>query len=311
MVVHEEEGAKIEFVVPTTLGIYKKQIKEFWKLYSDSPFGLIGLYLVIFFVIIAVSAPFLALYDPMASFTGDRFESMSLSHPLGTDRRGRDIFSQMVWGTQISLLIGIAAAFISVVIGTLFGVLAGYFGGWLDAILMRITDFFIQIPTLPLILVVLLLFRDLVWDVAGAGTMLLILVIGLLGWTGTARMVRSEILSLKERPFIEATKAIGAKDQHIIASHLLPNVFPLIFANAILTIVDSIIAEAGISFLGFGGDLWSWGKVLYEARVDSAVLTGAWWHFVPPGICIMLLALGFALISYSLNEVVNPRLRER
>lgn len=293
-----------EYLVPTRYMRYKIRFKRFWGLYTDSPFGLIGLYLVIFFLVIGIAPQIMAPYDPNTSFTGGRNAAPSNAHPLGTDRLGRDIFSQMIAGTQISLLIGLIAAFISVVIGTTFGIFAGYYGGLLDNLLMRITDFFIVLPQLPLMLVFVALF--------GPGVENLILIIGLLGWTGTSRMVRAESLSIKERAFIEATRAVGASDRHIISDHILPNVAPLVFANMILGVVNAIISESALSFLGFGvTGQWSWGRVLYEARRETAMLTGAWYHFIPPGICIMLVALGFALISFSLNEVLNPKLRER
>ncbi|PWI47874.1 ABC transporter permease [Candidatus Heimdallarchaeota archaeon B3_Heim] len=293
-----------KYSTPSLFKRYKIRFTRFWHLYTDSPFGMIGMFLVLLFVTMGVFAPILAPYDPNKTMVGERSDNPSASHPLGTDRLGRDIFSQMIYGAQISLLIGLSAAFISLVIGTLFGLVSGYYGGWIDIILMRITDFFIQLPTLPLMLVVVSLF--------GGGMENLILIIGLLGWTGTARIVRSETLSIKQRAFVEASKSVGAGNRHIISSHILPNVFPLIFANAILGVVNSIIAEAGLSFLGFGVvGSWSWGRVLYEAGRENAILLGAWWHFIPPGISIMLLALGFSLISFSLNEVLNPRLRER
>ncbi len=293
-----------KYSTPSIFKRYKIRFTRFWHLYTDSPFGMIGMFLVLLFVTMGVFAPILAPYDPNKTMVGERSDNPSASHPLGTDRLGRDIFSQMIYGAQISLLIGLSAAFISLFIGTLFGLISGYYGGWIDIILMRITDFFIQLPALPLMLVVVSLF--------GGGMENLILIIGLLGWTGTARIVRSETLSIKQRAFVEASKSVGAGNRHIISSHILPNVFPLIFANAILGVVNSIIAEAGLSFLGFGVvGSWSWGRVLYEAGRENAILLGAWWHFIPPGISIMLLALGFSLISFSLNEVLNPRLRER
>lgn len=300
------ESELSEYTYPSMLMRYKVRLTRFVKLYLDSNLGLIGLYIVLFFVILAVFAPSIAPYDPWKSDLENRYQDPSVLHPLGTDRVGRDILSQIIYGTQASLLIGICAAFISVVVGTLFGLLAGYYGGWIDTILMRLTDFFIQLPVLPLMLIIVSL------QLFGGGIVALIWVIGILGWTGTARMVRSETLSLKERAFIEATRSIGATDRYIIFIHILPNVFPLVFANMILSIVDAIIAEAGLSFLGFGApDTWSWGKVLHEAGKELAILKGAWWYWFTPGICIMLLALGFALISFGLNEIVNPRLRRR
>ena len=293
-----------KYMSPSLFKRYKIRFQRFWSLYSDSPFGMVGIFLVLIFVGMAVFAPLLAPYDPNKTMVGERSDTPSPSHPLGTDRLGRDIFSQMIYGAQISLLIGLSAAFLSLIIGTLVGILAGYYGGIIDLILMRITDFFIQLPALPLMLVVVALF--------GGGLQNLIIIIGFLGWTGTSRIVRSETLSVKQRAFVEASKSVGAGNRHIIISHILPNIFPLIFANAILSVVNSIIAEAGLSFLGFGVvGSWSWGRVLYEAGRENAILLGSMWHFIPPGLSIMLLALGFSLISFSLNEVLNPRLRER
>jgi peptide/nickel transport system permease protein len=293
-----------EYVYPSFFTRYKLRARHFLGLFIDSTFGLIGVYIVLFFVVLALFAPSLAPYDPNKSDLEARYQEPSVLHPLGTDRVGRDIMSQIIYGSQASLIIGLAAAFISVVIGSLFGLFAGYYGGWMDTLLMRTTDFFIQIPVFPLMLIMVALFGGTLEN--------LIFVIGILGWTGTARMVRSETLSLKERAFVEATRSIGATDRYIIFVHILPNVFPLVFANMTLRIVDAIISEAGLSFLGFGvADAWSWGRVLHEAQKELAMLKGAWWYWFVPGMCIMFLALGFALISFGLNEILNPRLRRR
>jgi peptide/nickel transport system permease protein len=310
-----------EYLVPSLYQRYKIRFKRMWDLYTDSPFGLIGLFLVLLFSTIAIFAPVLSPFNPNTSMVGGRNVAPSMSHPLGTNRVGQDIFSQLIHGTQVSLLVGLTAAFIAVIIGTLFGLIAGYYGGWLDTILMRTTDFFIQLPLLPLMLILLAfqnelndIFTTISFGVIGKlpSIIWIILVIGLLGWTGTARIIRSKTLSIKERAFIEATRSIGASNSHIIFSHILPNILPLVFANAILGVVDAIIAESGISFLGFGDmETWTWGRVLYEARFENVLITGAWWHFIPPGLCIMLLALGFSLISFSLNEILNPKLRQR
>lgn len=293
-----------EYIYPSFFTRYKLRFRHFLGLFIDSSFGLLGIYIVLFFITLALFASSLAPYNPNKSDLEARYQEPTVLHPLGTDRVGRDILSQIIYGSQASLVIGLTAAFISVVIGSLFGLLAGYYGGWIDTLLMRTTDFFIQIPVFPLMLIAVALF---------GGTMEnLILVIGLLGWTGTARMVRSETLSLKERAFVEATRSIGATDRYIIFIHILPNVFPLVFANMTLNIVDAIISEAGLSFLGFGvSEIWSWGRVLHEAQKELAMLKGAWWHWFVPGMCIMFLALGFALISFGLNEILNPRLRRR
>ncbi len=283
---------------------YRMQLSRGWALYKTSWLGIAGLCIVLAFTYIAIFAPLFVSHSPTEPFAGATNEEPSMEHLLGTDTNGRDIFSRIVWGTRLSIIIGFSASLISVLIGTLIGLVSGYIGGATDTILMRFTDLIIQLPTLPLMLILIMF-----W---GRGILNLIIVIGVLGWTGTARIVRAETLSLKHRPFVEATRAIGARDAHIIFMHILPNVLPVVFANAILGIVGAILAEAGLSFLGFGDPTTpSWGMVLNDAQTNAALMLGNWWWFVPPGLCILTFVFGFALIGYSLNQLINPRLRER
>jgi len=280
-----------------------KKIKSFWSVYKTTKIGLVGLVIVSSFVFIALFAPFIAPYNPMRS-VDEPLLPPSLSHLLGTDQLGRDIFSGLIHGTRISLMVGALASAMYVIIGTLIGVLSGYYGGIVDSVLMRITDTFIILPTLPLMLIII--------SFLGTGIHVIIIVIAVLTWTGTARMVRAQTLSLKERPFVEAAKAIGAKDFRIIFHHILPNTLPVIFANAILGVVDAILAEAGISFLGYGDPFHlSWGMILNYAQKAGALVTGRYWYIISPGLCITLLTAGFAFVSYGLDQVLNPRLRRR
>ncbi len=295
---------------PKLMGMYWKQrrgIEEFWKDFIHDRIGIIGFLIIVFMVCLAVFAPFIAPYH-WSYFTTDQaqwFLPPSIEHPFGTNHDGGDIFSRIIWGTQISLLVGFVASIVAVVIGTLVGLISGYYGGLLDTLLMRITDVFLCLPTLPLMLIFLLLF--------GQGLQNVIIVIAILGWTGTARMVRSEALSLRERPLTEAAHAIGASDNYIVFKHILPNVLPLILANVIIGVVSAILSEAGISFLGFmpiHGQP-SWGIVLYWASRKAALSNEQWWWIVPPGLFIMLTTLGFAFVSHAADKVVNPRLRGR
>jgi peptide/nickel transport system permease protein len=226
---------------------------------------------------------------------------------LGSDDQGRDLFTQLVVGTQISFIIGLVTAVVSVGLGLIVGLIAGYIGGATDEVLMRVTDMLLVIPTLPLTIVLIF--------VLGQSLLNIIVVIGFLGWMGFARTVRSAILSLKERSFIEAVRSAGGGRFYIIRKHLVPNVFPLIYITLAMSVPGAIVTEAALSFLGLGPmDVMSWGRILYEYELSGQMASGAfstWYWTIPPGICIALLSLSFILIGFSLDEILNPRLRER
>jgi len=288
----------------------RPSIESFWREFIYHPMGILGLIIIGSIVCIALFAPFIAPYywaNPPGSpiILDELLQPPSPEHILGTNHRGEDIFSRIIYGSQISLLIGFTASVVAVFLGTAVGLLAGYYGGFLDVILMRITDVFLCLPTLPLMLIFLVLF--------GQGLQNVIVVIAILGWTGTARMVRSEALSLREQPLTEAAHALGASDGYILIHHILPNTLPLILANMILGVVTAILSEAGIAFLGFV-DIHgqpSWGIVLHWAWKNAALLANKAWWFIPPGVLIMLTTLGFVFISHTADKVVNPRLRGR
>ena len=285
----------------------RSRIQAFWMEYSRDWMGIAGVAIIGAFVFIGLLADIFAPYTWGFSIPDISTYLLPPSplHLLGTNQFGQDIYSRLLYGARISLLVGFSASLIAVGIGTSVGLIAGYFGGMIDVILMRITDVFLSLPTLPLMLIFLVLLGQGLWNI--------IIVIAILGWTGTARMVRSETLSLRERPLTEAAHAIGASDIWIISRHILPNVLPLVLANMILGVVNAILSEAGITFLGFG-DLFgmpSWGIILHFASTQGALINGAWWWFVPPGVCILLTALGFAFASHAADKVVNPRLRRR
>ncbi len=236
--------------------------------------------------------------DLVLEIHGDYFGS------LGSGQYGEDLLAQLLWGSRIALLVGLLAAAIATFVGLIVGLVSGYFGGLVDEILMRVTDFFLIIPGLPLMIVLA--------AILGAGWYNIVLVIALIGWTGTARLVRSQVLAERQRAYVEAAHAIGASDLYIIFRHVLPNVTPLLFAQITLGVAGSILSEAGLAFLGLThpNDV-SWGRMLMQASQGGAYSDGAWWYVVFPGVCIVLLALSFTLVGYAVDEILNPRLRVR
>jgi len=264
--------------------------------------GMIGLIIVTFFAAIAILAPYISPYGEWEYLTGPPFSPPSKEHLLGTDELGRDIFSLVIYGTRISLLVGVTAALFSTVIGTVIGLISGYYGGPVDHILMRITDAFLILPSLVLMIILAALL--------GPGMGNIILVISITTWPTTARIIRSQVLSLKERAFVESSRAIGSGDIYILFHHILPNVVPLMFANMVLMVSAAIISEAGLSFLGLGDPHHtSWGMILHYASEHGAIAGGMWWYIIPPGICLLLLVVGFVFIGHSMDEILNPRLR--
>jgi peptide/nickel transport system permease protein len=267
--------------------------------------GLIGLVLLTVLVLTAVFAPLIAPHDPrQMGEVADILQAPTWNHPLGTDEVGRDVFSLIIYGARISLMVGFAAAFLSIIIGTVIGLTAGYFGGWVDDLLMRLTDLFVVIPRLPLVLITV--------AVLGPNILNTILVIGILIWAGTARIIRVQALSIKERQFVERARSLGARHWHIVRRHILPNVLPLVFANTVLVIATSIYLESTVSFLGLGDPTHiSWGMILHYAFTNAAMVYGAYWYVIPPGVMIVLAVLSFTMCGYALDEVLNPKLRRR
>jgi peptide/nickel transport system permease protein len=255
------------------------------------------------FVFIAIFGAALAPYDPNASST-DVLAHPSSEHWLGTTEIGADVFSQLLVGARVSIVVGFSAAVISALLGASVGLVGGYFGGTTDKAFDAFENWFLVIPQLPLMVVLARLLSP--------SLAVLILVIGLTSWAGTGRVVRSQVLTLKERAFVERARAIGAGDWHIIRRHILPNALPLIFANTVLIVAVAILAEAGLSFLGLGDPTHiSWGTMLENGFDAGAPSASAWWYVVPPGLCITILVFAIGLLGYVFEQHVNPRLGER
>jgi peptide/nickel transport system permease protein len=285
---------------------YEKSIIKFWSQYMESKIGLFGLALLIFFVFVSAFANILAPY-PVGPKDGDSkaiLKPPTSKYVLGTDELGRDMLSLILYGGRVSLMIGMLSTLMTALIGTIVGVSAGYFGGNTEELLMRFTDIFLVIPGLPLMIVLASILGATFWN--------MIFVIGVLGWTGTARVLRAQVLSLKEKPFIESARAIGASDARIIGRHILPNVLPLIVAQMVLNIGSSILSASSLSFLGLGDPTHlSWGMTLHYAFGVGALFSNFYWYLIPPGFCITLVVLAFTFIGYSLDQIVNPRIRRR
>ena len=272
-----------------------------WETIRRRPSAAIGSAILLVIVLGALLAPWLAPYD-LHKQVGPVFGHPSWSHPLGLDDGGIDMVTLLMWGARVSLVVGFAATFVSMVIGGTIGVAAGYFGGKTDTTLMRITDYFLVIPDVPLMIVV-----AAIW---GPSLFHIIIVIGILLWTGTARVMRAQVKSVRERVYVQRARALGATHWRIVGRHVLPQVAPLLIANTVLTIAVAIFDETALSFLGLGDpSAISLGKVIENAFERAAISSGAWWAIVPPGILVALIILSCSLIGGALEDSLNPRLR--
>lgn len=280
-------------------------LRRFWRQYRKSKMGLAGLAILLFFLAMAIFAIVAdaSSVDP-SQVSGPVLAPPSREYPLGTDDFGISVLSLVVQGSKISLLVGLTATVISMTIGATVGIVAGYRGGAIDTFLMRLTDFGLVIPWLVLAIVL----ASIIGQSLGA----IILVIGVTSWPATARLVRAQVLSIRERPYIERARALGASNGHMIWHHVLPNSMPVIFANTILTIAIAILSEAALTFLGLGDPtIPSWGSILDDAFEAGATTLGAWWWIGAPGLCITLVVLGFTMCGFAMDDIINPKLRDR
>ena len=283
-------------------------IRKFWRVFSQNTAAVIGLTMFLIILTIAILAPWIAPYDPYEK-VGLPMQPPNEAHLLGTNDVGQDILSELIYGSRISLLIGFIAAVVATLIGTLVGMIAGYYGGLIDEALMRATDVWLSFPGLLLtIFLATVLIRT---PIGGKIIYTVIFAIALNAWPGVARLVRSVTLKIKELPYIEAAKAIGASNRRILLKHIIPNATPIILV-AVLTRIDSaMLTEASLSFLGIGDPtVKSWGMIIHYAMIRNAIVIGMWWWFIPPGLMISLSVLSIILISMGIEEYINPRLRE-
>ena len=266
--------------------------------FLENPLAVAGLLTVGALALVALLAPLLAPYDPQAIDTWHILEPPSRAHPLGTDTLGRDCLSRLIFGARISLLVGLVAVGIATLVGLVLGALAGYYGGWVDGIIMRLVDVMLCFPTIFLIMAVIAFLEPSIWNI--------MVVIGLTSWMGVARLVRAEFLSLKERDFVLAAKMAGASNARIVFRHILPNAVAPVLVAATLGVGAAILTESALSFLGIGvrPPTPSWGNMLTEGKDNLEI---AWWLSVWPGLAILVTVLGYNLLGEGLRDALDPR----
>jgi peptide/nickel transport system permease protein len=273
---------------------------DFWKRFLTNKLALAGSIIVLLLFVLSLLAPWLAPYDPSAINLKQVLAQPSLAHWFGTDQLGRDVLSRMIWGARISLKVGFAATGIAIVIGAVLGAVAGYYGRWIDAIIMRFVDIMLCFPTFFLILAVIAILEPSIWNI--------MIIIGLTGWMGITRLVRADFISLKERDFVLAARVIGASDARIIFIHILPNAMASVLVAATLGIAGAILTESALSFLGIGVQppTPSWGNILTAGKDNIDI---AWWLSLDPGLAILITVLGYNLLGEGIRDSLDPRLR--
>lgn len=283
----------------------RSSLRRSWRDFRAQRAGVAGLAVLAVFVLLALLAPLLFSPDELkvTEAVGGVLDPPSGGFPLGTDESGRSVLALVVWGTRVSLVVGVAATVISMVIGTLVGIASGHFGGWAGGSLERLTDWFLVIPFLPLAIALA--------TVLGSSLVNVIVVIGVTSWPGTARLVRAQTLSVEARPYLERARVLGGGHWHQMSRHVLPNVMPLVLANTTLTVAIAILSETTLSFLGLGDPFRvSWGSMLDNAFASGAISSGAWWYLLPPGLAVVTIVLAFTLVGRALENVLDPRARE-
>jgi peptide/nickel transport system permease protein len=280
--------------------------------------GVVGLVILGAFTILAIAPDlFVGPLQTIVTATGKPLEPPSVVHILGTDEVGRDMLNLTIHGARISMIIGLMATLITILIGALIGVLSGYVGGHLDNVLMRISDFFLVLPTIVLALILAPIMLDIIGPEAEflgirATLLVIVVVIGLTSWATTARVIRSQVLSLKERMFVDRARVIGSSSFRIMRRHILPNVVNLIVAQSVLTFATAVFTETTLAFIGLGDPTApSWGELLNSAQSSGAPGLGAWWYIAPPAVSVVLVVLSFTLVGNALDDLLNPKSARR
>ncbi len=273
---------------------------DFWSRFKKNKLALGGSIIVVLFFVVSIFAPLLSPHDPGEINLQNVLAPPSVDNPLGTDELGRDVLSRMVWGSRISLKVGFVSTGIAILIGIVLGAVAGYYGRWVDSLIMRTVDIMLCFPTFFLILAVIAFLEPSIWNIMA--------IIGLTGWMGITRLVRADFISLKERDFVQAARAIGAGDMRIIFIHILPNAMASVLVAATFGVAGAILTESALSFLGIGVQppTPSWGNILTAGKDNIDI---AWWLSFFPGLAILLTVLGYNLLGEGIRDSLDPRLR--
>ncbi len=273
---------------------------DFWYRFSKNHLAVAGSVVVVLLFALSILAPWIAPYDPAAIDLKNILQPPSAQHWFGTDQLGRDVLSRMIWGAQISLKVGFVSTGIAICIGTILGAVAGYYGRWVDAVIMRFVDIMLCFPTFFLILAVIAFLEPSIWNI--------MVIIGATGWMGITRLVRADFISLKERDFVQAARVIGASDARIIFIHVLPNCMASVLVAATLGVAGAILTESALSFLGIGVQppTPSWGNILTAGKDNIDI---AWWLSLYPGLAILVTVLGYNMLGEGIRDSLDPRLR--
>jgi peptide/nickel transport system permease protein len=284
----------------------RRSFSAYWKTFRHNKQGMVGLIVMSVFIFLALFGPLIvdqAQLDP-ATATGPILHAPTWGYPLGTDNFGRSVLGLVVAGARVSLMVGLTATLGAMILGAVVGISSGYFGGKIDSVLNFITNWFLVIPWIALAIVLASL-----W---GRSLFAIIVVIAVTSWAGTARLTRSQALSVRERTYVERSRALGSGHWHLVSRHIFPNILPVLFANTVLTVALAILSETTLALLGLGDpNSVSWGITIEEAFTNGALTAGYWWWLIPPGVAIVMVTLSFTMCGYALDEILSPKLRDR